>query len=99
MKKLLLILILFITSCTYIKVNDNTKVPNRVTEEVKTLKADTLYVVKTVDTHYYYNSDKVLIQKYSVKENTIAVDAVLFVVLMLMLVAFFILFLIFLDEL
>jgi hypothetical protein len=65
MKKLLIILILFITSCAYVEVSDDTKVPNKITEQVKTLKPDTLYVVKSETFHYYYNSDKVLIEKYS----------------------------------
>lgn len=83
MKKLLFILILFITSCTYTKVDETTEIPNVITEELKTLPADTLYVLKTNDYHYYYNKNKVLIEKYDVRKDKVSINGVSFIIILL----------------
>ena len=83
MKKLLFILILFITSCTYTKVDETTKIPNVITEELKTLSADTLYVLKTDDYHYYYDENKVLIEKYDVRNDQVSINAIILIMILL----------------
>lgn len=84
MKKLLFILILFITSCTYTKVDENTSVPNSITNELKTETIDTLYVIKSEDFHYYYNSDKILVEKYVTYKNEVSIPGLIFILWVLL---------------
>lgn len=83
MKKLLFILILFITSCTYTKVNDSTSVPNVITEQLKSTQADTVYVLRSNNFHYYYNSDKVLIERYTVTKNDFSIDGIFVIIFLI----------------
>lgn len=94
MKKLLFILILFITSCTYTKVDDSTNIPNVITEQLKFTQIDSVYVIKAKDYHYYYNSNKELIEKYKVDPNNVNISG-FFVVLFIL--VFFILTVILLE--
>ena len=74
MKKLLIALIaLAFMSCTYLPVDENSTISTGVQKELTTKTVpDTLYVVKTDANHYYFNSEKELIEKYQTDEDDVS---------------------------
>jgi hypothetical protein len=76
MRKILLIatiLCISLGSCTYNKVSTSTTIPNDVVQSIPTLKIDTVYSLKTVNYHYYFDKNKQLIEKYNVDLRDISI--------------------------
>lgn len=103
MKKLLFfIIIITMMSCTYKPVSENTELTNEVVQTIQSADSTNVqqvYVIKTSDYHYYYNEDKVLIEKYNVKKDDVSIDAGILVFLITALVVFIIAFIVLLSLL
>jgi len=89
MKRLVFFILIVITiiiifsSCTYNKVNKSTEVPYGVMDTILVVDSTScvhFFKVETDDNHFYFDENKVLVEKYTTKEEKITINIYLFVI-------------------
>ena len=80
---ILLLLSLVISSCAYQPIDTDTLITNNTTTELATANSDSIYIIKTENYHYYYDSNKILLEKYQVSNRFITIPWFVFLISLL----------------
>ena len=79
---ILLLLSLVISSCAYQPIDIDTDTNNAATE-LATTNIDSIYIIKTENYHYYYDNNKILLEKYPVSNIFITIPWFIFLISLL----------------
>jgi hypothetical protein len=79
----MLLLILITAGCAYQPVDTDTLITNNTTTELATANSDSIYIIRTKNYHYYYDNNKILLEKYPVNNIFIIIPWFVFLISLL----------------